>query len=545
MRYVLAFLFTLSPAIAQIADLATDYTGSTLLFWTRFRLPSETDHTNEQKVYRWRNGEWSNLTVYDSRGQFIPGGILNPFVANAGAVYGWTEYPPVGPGLGLFRIPNKTVVNGITLPSGFPTEYFNISSNGRYVAGATYGIDLKWQAELLDTQTGARTPWEPTSLPAFADDGTLAYAWTTSRATDLRIHTPGQTGRVFHLNGAGSATAISQNGQWAAVAIGNWFRVMSTSTGDFLDFEPPQLNNLRTGWRLSNTRALYLSKDFKQLIAVDLAKRESSVIDQPAEPFVDLALSGDGNVAWAETETNRVWRYDLAANTKVEVLPPLGSGKTTTEGDSVRGSAMLLRGKYTKGQTVAVKGQPWPISAIGPDGLWFQVPWEYRGPSAAPWDTLTVRSPGNPFESVFNIGGGVDYSPYFPTQDPSGAFAGTQAIAAHENFNGILTPDNPGRPGETIHVYMTGLGALERDVPTGVPGPPEGVRTTQPLSCTGGIQNTTVDTPLQVQQPIYAPGMIGFYQVDITIPSNAPNGTWILRCRGGSSLRVTGLPTRP
>lgn len=536
-------LLTLAPAFAQVVDLSTDFTGSNLVFWTRFRMQSESDATNQQKVYRWRDGQWSRLVVFEPTGGKIPGSIGGPFVAAGGSIYGWTEYPSQG---FLFRSPGRTILHGATLPAGFPSEYFRISPNGRYIAGGTYGITNTWQAELLDTQTGVRSPWENVNLPAFADDGTLAYVWKTSRVTDLRVNFPGKRMQSFPLGGAGGDVAISPNAQWIGVGASGQLRVFSALTGESGSVVTATVDGLRTLWRISNTRVVYLSPDFTQLLSLDPATGTTTIIADSEELFTGFALSGDGNVAWAATETNRLWRYDLLAGTETEVLPPLGLGKLSIEGDSVRGSSMLLRGKYTKEQTVVVNGQPFPVSAVGDDGLWFQVPWEYRGPPSQPWDTLNVRSPGNPFENVFDFSGGKDFGPYFPTQDPSGAFTGQLGIAAHQDFRGVLAPEDPGRPGETIHVYMTGLGALEREVPTGVPAPTDIVRAVQTIVCTGGVAGSPAQTPLIVQPAIYAPGMIGFYQVDVTIPVDVPDGTWFLRCGdGASSQSITSLATRP
>ena len=51
--------------------------------------------------------------------------------------------------------------------------------------------------------------------------------------------------------------------------------------------------------------------------------------------------------------------------------------------------------------------------------------------------------------------------------------------------------------------------------------------------------------PLSVPAAIYAPGMIGFYQVDVTIPTGVPNGEWFLQCGNATYEAVALVSTRP
>ncbi len=152
-------------------------------------------------------------------------------------------------------------------------------------------------------------------------------------------------------------------------------------------------------------------------------------------------------------------------------------------GAKVPGSALLLPGNFTPGQQVAVDGDPWLSSDLNPAGLWVQVPWEWR--RVAPQQTLTVRTPGNPFENVASISFDDVYGPYFLAQYSRDTPNGISVIAAHEDFHDVVSKADPALSGETIHVYMTGLGALERVLPTGIPGSPDAIRTLRPVACKG------------------------------------------------------------
>ena len=72
------------------------------------------------------------------------------------------------------------------------------------------------------------------------------------------------------------------------------------------------------------------------------------------------------------------------------------------------------------------------------------------------------------------------------------------------------------------------------------------MRIAGPLTCVGVVPGSTVrSAPLSVPAAIYAPGMIGFYQVDVTIPTGVPNGEWFLQCGNATYEAVALVSTRP
>jgi uncharacterized protein (TIGR03437 family) len=285
-----------------------------------------------------------------------------------------------------------------------------------------------------------------------------------------------------------------------------------------------------TRWSIGNARAVYLAAAGHQLLSWDPAARRSSLVADSAEPFVELTISADGNVAWAVTDTNRLLLFDLRAESREEILPPLGHVTVgQPRGTVVPGSAVLLPGKFTIGQEVFTTGGQWPVADVNADGLWFQVPWEARGAER----TVAVRAAGNPFEDLTPIGFDGDYWPSFPVQQSRNSPTGSDLIAAHQDFRGVVSAADPARRGETIHVYMTGLGALEQEVPTGERGPFPPVGLAKPLACVGQTPGSPNRTPVQLAAVIYASAMIGFYQVDVTLPPNMPGGFWGLRCGDG------------
>lgn len=544
-------LLALFPANAQIMELSSDFTGANLVFWTRFQLQSEAGSDVEQKVYRWNDGQWSRVGRFDPPENFWnPQYLTRPFILTGAAISGWNV---TGAPLGhfpFFQSEGYVVLTGLNLPKDFKTEYFRISSNGRYVVGGSNGTIYhlrQWTSEFLDTQTGARRrlPLE-SDLPAVADDGTLAYL-QTGRQVGIKVLAPGHRQELFPITGTVEEIALSPNGQWVGVQVLQGDRrslqVFSSSTGDSFDAGPVQSSSNWVSWKLSNTRAVLIPPDTTQLLSIDLAARQTSVLAESAEGFFTSTVSGDGNVAFASTNANRLTRFDLLSGSRQELLPPLGAlifayGNNEIAGLNARGSASLLRGLFTKDQQASTNGQPLPVSMFTDEGLWFQTPWDYNGP---PDSVVVVKAPGNPFESLYiKFNGNTDYAPDFPFRKVDGR---TYPWVVHEDFKPV-TDDQPAHPGERLHIYMTGLGPLQSSVPTGAPGPQSGVRPVRPLSC---ATTTVPSTNVPVRSVVYAPNLIGFYQVDITVPAGVPDGTWQILCGDPSGYpgAVGLIRTRP
>jgi uncharacterized protein (TIGR03437 family) len=110
--------------------------------------------------------------------------------------------------------------------------------------------------------------------------------------------------------------------------------------------------------------------------------------------------------------------------------------------------------------------------------------------------------------------------------------------AASQDFSRLVDQENPALPGETVHVWLTGLGPLDRPVATGVPGPFDPPsRPLAPLGCAMfGVGNTNPSwTGVALPFVAYAPGLAGFYQVDITIPPDWPAGMFQVACYSGTA----------
>jgi uncharacterized protein (TIGR03437 family) len=104
------------------------------------------------------------------------------------------------------------------------------------------------------------------------------------------------------------------------------------------------------------------------------------------------------------------------------------------------------------------------------------------------------------------------------------------AAALHANFN-LITPQSPAAPGETILVYLTGLGRTNPQIASGAAGP-----SVEPLArAVEAIDVSVANRPATVAYAGMAPGLRG-YQVNITIPASTPSGDQYLDIGGPDAL---------
>ena len=103
--------------------------------------------------------------------------------------------------------------------------------------------------------------------------------------------------------------------------------------------------------------------------------------------------------------------------------------------------------------------------------------------------------------------------------------------ASARHLNGTLvTPSNPAKTGETITLYLTGLGDVSPNVVDGGVGP--AVTPAKPINpievFVGGIAATPSFLAL-------APGLVGLYQMKLAIPAGVTTGDVFLDVAGPDS----------
>jgi uncharacterized protein (TIGR03437 family) len=253
-------------------------------------------------------------------------------------------------------------------------------------------------------------------------------------------------------------------------------------------------------------------------------------------------LSGDGHVAWAFTATGRLLRIPVDTASSEEILPALPPRLTPGYAGSMPGSDMVLRAPsgISRGLHFSAGDLVYPVADDSdPDSIAVQIPWE-APPQGPP---LIVKREGNPFELALQAAAN-NAVPVIATvpNDHGDPFV----KAAQQDFSALISTGNPAPAGSTIHTWFYNLGPLDRSVPTGVPGPSDPPAV--PLAHLGCFLLTDWSSPgraLDMPFLAYAPGQIGIYQADITIPADWPNQTGLLICDINGAKTSAWIPIAP
>jgi len=151
-----------------------------------------------------------------------------------------------------------------------------------------------------------------------------------------------------------------------------------------------------------------------------------------------------------------------------------------------------------------------------------QVPWELVTPGTTATVNMVVSNNGVPSAST-----PVTIAPFSPGIFGYNTASGTLAIAYTYQDGEFAWPagsvagltTHPAVPGSLVIVYATGLGAVTPTIADGAaPGPVLTSVNTPPVVMVGGINAQVAFAGLQPQFP-------GVYQLNVTIPANAPTGS--------------------
>jgi uncharacterized protein (TIGR03437 family) len=171
------------------------------------------------------------------------------------------------------------------------------------------------------------------------------------------------------------------------------------------------------------------------------------------------------------------------------------------------------------GVQVLVNDRPAPLSVVSPTQISAIVPYATSGSYAS----VKVVNNGHPSNTV--------------TLYLRGCAPGIFAVPAvgygygavlHSDFT-LVNPSNPAKQGETVLIYLTGLGAVTPTVEDGAAGP------ASPLSVTIGNYGVYLGQSTSAIFNGLAPGAAGLYQVNVTIPMKSPTGDVYLDLSGGPS----------
>jgi len=118
------------------------------------------------------------------------------------------------------------------------------------------------------------------------------------------------------------------------------------------------------------------------------------------------------------------------------------------------------------------------------------------------------------------------------------AFGDGTVIAQHQDFS-LVSASSPAKPGEFVVIYLAGMGATKPAVASGQPAP-----ATAPLAAV--TLNPTVTLDGQTTSIFFAgmtPGLVGLYQINFQVPSNARSGSLqLVVTQNGETANTSTLP---
>jgi uncharacterized protein (TIGR03437 family) len=171
----------------------------------------------------------------------------------------------------------------------------------------------------------------------------------------------------------------------------------------------------------------------------------------------------------------------------------------------------------------------WPgrLWYVSPAQINVQIPWELQGHTPA---MVTVSIDG------------ISSAPYtLPISDDLPAMYEYNRLAiAQDATYQLITAANPALRGQTIIVYANGLGAVNNTPPSGEATPPQPLAETlaTPTVTIGGVSAKVLFSGL-------TPDSIALYQIDVTVPQDAPTGPQqVVITENGVSSQPANIPVQ-
>jgi uncharacterized protein (TIGR03437 family) len=540
------------PLRAQFDNLVTTDDGSALLFQSRWRLTGSGD-SNFTKVFRWDSHGFSTIFSPSNPGLIVPPSGSNPFVSGDGAITGYVSFPGCA-GSSCSTTSYSVVLSGTTLPPSLPAgPTFQISRNGRYVAAGATVLDRSTGAvqTIKSSDPGSSAPLTIGGRFGIGNNGGVLFlnlhqVFIFSTVDLVLSSQPGvkivNTPVVYTAVVSAAENRVvyeiytDPKGQtdrqlWSFdVASGQSTMLEDIDFGTYIgisQFQPAISND---GTRLLYRRLNPATRAWEAVVH-DYVSGANTVIGTMLPSQNNFTITGDGKSAWLHRADGRLVRIAIDSLSATETTGR-HAWMAQREGAPVYGSYNhLFGGGFAAGSdpglptdlSVDLSGVAAPILATSTQQLDIEIPWEADLGNF----TLTLRNSSSPFESVLPI----DLVGAVPTFERLG-FPGDAIrppAVVHQDFRGLVTVSDPAVAGEIVHLYMTGLGDVQPRPPTGKTSPFLSVANQRPLCWLMSSFNSLLATAPVMFAGI-APGLVGIYQLDVSIPASFPSSLATMGC---------------
>ncbi len=178
---------------------------------------------------------------------------------------------------------------------------------------------------------------------------------------------------------------------------------------------------------------------------------------------------------------------------------------------------------------VMINGVAAPLNYVSPTQISVVVPFVITQSVAQ----IQVINNGTPSNTVTQFVGSSSAGVF--TYDPSGGIGNADALDITNHYS-VIGPSNPAQIGDTVAVYLSGLGAVTGSTQAGSAGP-----STSPYANTVNPSAVYLDDPAGNlnQASVYfsglAPGYAGLYQVNFGVPTGVASGTSDLEILAGAN----------
>jgi uncharacterized protein (TIGR03437 family) len=549
LRFAGALAAICFAANAQFTGLATPADGSRVYFATNLR-QKNTAQPTWGKLYQ---VDSSGLQLTEVRDEVEPplgtsiGVMSNPFAISGASMSADGKVLAVNAvrkciGPGQFCTRQEYYATTVT-SSGQSRDFtgrLQVSANGEWAFGPGSNGYFRQPLFLYHLTDGTEVPLNIPQLDGMlgvgvstvgrvvADDGTVVY----SASNDVVIIRAGQMRRIAP-GGYPQQPVMDRTGATIVFPVNDAIRLVDSSdAGSSLligdGFAPSLSDDGRT--------LVYLANRTKPQIHIYHFGGASRQLGFDTAGIAQAILSGDGSTIYAVTLGGRLLKISAATGASQELIPRTpyltGMGSSLAPGKltaipgvgltdlSFTADAPLP--ESLNGIQVTIQGVAARISQVTPNAITVLVP-----PMVTGQASIDVIAPSpSPFEGVHADAFVVQYAPESLTLPDHRTL-----VAAHQDWHGLVTADDPARPGEVVHTYAVGLGDTSPPIAYGNAAPVNGPLSwlTIPVSCAVGDPFTPLEIPFQG----LAPGFAGVYQLDVRMPSQFAGGHFELSCVWG------------